>query len=148
MATRKPPVLASARSFVLVHPAFLGPVSSLLREEGWEIGLAASPSALLQAVASQSPSLVLLAGPGVDGEGFKLCRTIKASWSDLPVVLVVEHAHREQQLLALDVGADDILTTPISEVELLLCLRSQLRLKALVEQVRDLQRPVQRRRAG
>ena len=88
------------------------------------------------------PDLVLLdvLMPGLDG--FETCRRIRAlpDGSRLPVLFLTALGDLGTHKAALDSGADDFLTKPINRTELLIRVRSLLRIKALSdEQTRNLE---------
>jgi signal transduction histidine kinase len=88
------------------------------------------------------PDLVLLdvLMPGLDG--FETCRRIRAlpGGSRLPVLFLTALGDLGTHKAALDSGADDFLTKPINRTELLIRVRSLLRIKALSdEQTRNLE---------
>jgi signal transduction histidine kinase len=64
--------------------------------------------------------------------GLEVCRRIRAdpSRSHLPVVFITALGDRESRIRGKDVGADDFLTKPVDDVELLVRVRTLLRLKA------------------
>lgn len=67
--------------------------------------------------------------PGMTG--YELCRKLKArSGPFLPVLLVTALAEQEQKNVGLEAGADDFLTKPVNRQELLLRVRSFLRLRS------------------
>jgi class 3 adenylate cyclase len=80
--------------------------------------------------------------PGIDG--YETCLRIKADprWSVLPVVMVTASGTQER-LRALECGADDFVTKPFDQAELLARVRSLVRVKRLhdtiARQARDLE---------
>jgi signal transduction histidine kinase len=97
--------------------------------------------ALLQ-TGARRPDLVLLdvLMPGLDG--FETCRRIRAlpGGSRIPVLFLTALGDLGTHKAALDSGADDFLTKPINRTELLIRVRSLLRIKALSdEQARNLE---------
>jgi signal transduction histidine kinase len=87
------------------------------------------------------PDLVLLdvLMPGLDG--FETCRRIRAlpEGARLPILFLTALGDLGTHKAALDSGADDFLTKPINRTELLIRVRSLLRIKALSdEQARNL----------
>jgi signal transduction histidine kinase len=77
--------------------------------------------------------------PGLDG--FETCRRIRAlpGGSRIPVLFLTALGDLGTHKAALDSGADDFLTKPINRTELLIRVRSLLRIKALSdEQARNL----------
>src|SRR6201999_2163290 len=91
--------------------------------------------------AEQRPDLVLLdvLMPGLDG--FETCRRIRTlpGGAQLPVLFLTALGDLGTHKAALDSVADDFLTKPINRTELLIRVRSLLRIKALSdEQARNL----------
>lgn len=85
------------------------------------------------------PDIILLdvMMPGVDG--FEVCRRIKGSAEtrDIPVILVTALDRREHRLKGLEAGAEDFLTKPIDDVQLLARLRNLVRLKSATDELRS-----------
>ena len=87
------------------------------------------------------PDLILLdvLMPGLDG--FETCRRIRAlpGGMNVPILFLTALGDLGTHKAALDSGADDFLTKPINRTELLIRVRSLLRIKALSdEQARNL----------
>ncbi len=97
-----------------------------LAARGYEVVLADSGEAAMQAVASEHPEMVLLdlGLPGIDG-----IRTIEAlrGWTDVPIIVLTVRDDDASKIAALDAGADDYITKPFSMGELLARLRAALR---------------------
>ena len=85
----------------------------------------------LRAVVEYQHDLVLLDLnlPRVDG--FDVCRRLRAdpATSTLPVIIITGHTSTEDMVAALDAGADDFITKPFQQVELLARMRSAFRLR-------------------
>src|SRR3954463_7090638 len=96
------------------------------------------PTALAMA-ASERPDIVLLdvMMPGMDG--FDVCRRLKEDpeTRHVPVVLVTALDGRADRVAGLEAGADDFLTKPIDDVMLFSRVRSLVRLKAVIDELRD-----------
>jgi two-component system KDP operon response regulator KdpE len=76
--------------------------------------------------AGEDPALVILDLGLPDMEGIAVCREIRR-WSSAPIiVLSARHADTEKAAL-LDAGADDYITKPFSNVELMARVRAQFR---------------------
>jgi len=63
--------------------------------------------------------------PGMDG--FELCRKIRASDSDLPILMLTARGEEDDRITGLSEGADDYLTKPFSLKEFLLRVKGLLR---------------------
>ncbi len=114
----------------------------------YEVVEADSGSVALEIAQTEKIDLVLLdvVMPGQDG--FETCRLIKAQPRSvfLPVVLVTGLGEQEHRNKGLEAGADDFLHKPVDRRELLLRVRSFLRIReqetlirAQVEELRRLQ---------
>jgi DNA-binding response OmpR family regulator len=100
------------------------PLAAHLVEEGFAASRVQGVTAVLRALRANDAVLVLLDVGVVDGLQF--CRRIRAE-SSVPIVLLVAHAREADRVLALDLGADDVVTKPFSPVELAARIRAILR---------------------
>jgi signal transduction histidine kinase len=84
------------------------------------------------------PDLVLLDVLMPDMDGYETCRAIRAlpEHADVPVLFLTALGDLETHKAALDSGADDFLTKPINRTELLIRVRSLLRIKQLSDELR------------
>jgi two-component system KDP operon response regulator KdpE len=78
---------------------------------------------------SHKPDLLLVDLGLPDGDGLTVIRRVRA-WSPVPIVVLSARTMEEQQVAALDAGADDYVTKPFSAPELLARLRAALRRNA------------------
>ena len=92
----------------------------------------------LELVHRDSPDLVLLdvMMPGIDG--FEVCRRIKAdpAVAHIPVVMVTALGDVADRVQGLEAGADDFLTKPVDDIALFARVRSLLRLKIMMDELR------------
>lgn len=107
--------------------------------EYYEVLTAGDGSRALQVAQDERPDIILLdvMMPGMDG--FETCRRLKADpvTRHIPVVLVTALDGREDKLKGLDAGADDFVTKPIDDVILFARVRSLLRLKSVMDELRE-----------
>ena len=105
-------------------------LEAILTPRGYEVSSASSGEEALGKIAASEPDLVLLdiVMPGMDG--YEVCRTIRerTETAYLPVVMVTASGD-EQKVKALEAGADDFLTKPINQSELLARVASLARIK-------------------
>jgi class 3 adenylate cyclase/CheY-like chemotaxis protein len=112
-------------------------LADLLAAKGYRTCSATSGAAALEVLATERPDLVLLdvMMPGMSG--YDVCRAIRADPAQamLPVVLVTALDPAEERAKGLDEGADDFLSKPVSQAELLARVRSLLRIKSLYDEL-------------
>jgi DNA-binding NarL/FixJ family response regulator len=106
-------------------------LDAILGPRGYAVLQATSGPEALAAVAAQPPDLVLLdiVMPGMDG--YEVCRQLRDSPATalLPVVMITASGEQEK-LKATESGADDFITKPFNQAELLARIRSLLRIKS------------------
>ncbi len=97
-----------------------------LRAHGYEVTLASTGEAALDAVADGRADLVLLdlGLPGLDG--VEVIQGLRG-WSSIPIVVLSARTADAAKVAALDAGADDYVTKPFSMSELLARLRAAMR---------------------
>ncbi len=107
-------------------------LEAILTAEGHEVVLAASGDEALARIAEGAIDVVLLdvLMPGMDG--FEVCRRVRADpeHQTLPVVMITASGNREARIRGKALGADDFLTKPVDDLELLARTGNLLRTKA------------------
>ena len=83
--------------------------------------------------------------PGMSG--YEVCRKIRENPATamLPVVMVTALDPAQERVKGIEAGADDFLTKPIHQPELLARVRSLLRVKTLWDQLAELNRTLEQR---
>lgn len=103
-----------------------GLISYALRQAGYLVVEAADGQAGLEAFEREEPALVILDHNLPRLTGLEVCRKIRAE-SKVPVMMLTVRSAEEDQVQALDSGADDYLTKPFSPRTLLARVRALLR---------------------
>lgn len=108
------------------EPAIADTIRVALAQESFQARIAATGMAGLEALQSQTPSLVVLDVGLPDQSGFDVLRKIRAS-SSVPVILLTARAEEIDRVLGLELGADDYMVKPFSPRELGARVRAILR---------------------
>lgn len=111
-------------------------LADILAFKGYDVSTAESGEEALRIIRNATPDLVLLdvMMPGMTG--YEVCEAIRSDPDIklLPVVLVTA-LDPSERVKGLEAGADDFLTKPINQPELLARVRSLLRIKTLYDEV-------------
>ena len=121
-------------------------LEAILTPRGYDVLTASSGEQALEVIAAEDVDLVLLdiLMPGIDG--YEVCRRIRdqVDTAYLPVVMVTASGD-EQKVKALEAGADDFLSKPVNQSELLARVASLARIKDYQDTIKR-QSTIRRRR--
>jgi class 3 adenylate cyclase/CheY-like chemotaxis protein len=114
-------------------------LADVLAVKGYGVVTAASGREALVLLDSEKPDLVLLDVVMPEMSGYEVCRKIREhpATAMLPVVMVTALDPAEERVKGIEAGADDFLTKPINQPELLARVKSLLRIKHLQDQVQQ-----------
>lgn len=119
-------------------PANVKLLEAKLGAEYFDVVTANSGEQALGLIEKEQPDIVLLdvMMPGMDG--FEVCKRIKSNpaTAHLPVVMVTALDQVSDRVQGLEAGADDFLTKPVNDVALFARVRSLVRLKTMVDELR------------
>jgi two-component system, sensor histidine kinase and response regulator len=114
-------------------------LGSILSENGFGVSVASSGQGALDAIATQTPDVILLDIQMPDMDGFEVCRRLKLmpTTSAIPVIFLTARTETEDIVRGFELGAVDYITKPFISQELLARVRMHLHLvrqnKHLVE---------------
>lgn len=109
-----------------------------LRGEYFDVLTAVNGIDALEIIEHEQPDIILLdvMMPGMDG--FEVCRHVKANpaTEHIPIIMVTALDQPKDRVMGLEAGADDFLTKPIQDLPLFARVKSLVRLKVLMDELR------------
>lgn len=124
---------------ILLEPdaATAGSLQAALRAAGHEVACFSSPAEMLELARQSAADLLLLDSPAVAPETRELLATIRgAATTAAARVILLVGAEPWQRTAALEYGADDAISRPCDDTELLARIRNQLRMKKTEDALR------------
>jgi two-component system, OmpR family, response regulator len=107
-------------------PRLCRALARYLQLEGYSVRTASSGREMRESLAVEKPNLVLLDLMLPDEDGFSLARELR-SISNVAIVILTGKSDTTDKVVGLELGADDYVTKPFSDRELLARIRSVLR---------------------
>ena len=106
----------------------LDPLAYLLERNGLTVESVADGAAACQRLEETTPNLILLDVMIPNIDGFEVLRTVRAKYSstELPVVMLSAKGQEADRLKAEALGANDFITKPFSNDDLIQRVRRQL----------------------
>ncbi|MCC9315061.1 response regulator YycF [Lactiplantibacillus plantarum] len=106
------------------------PISDIMKfnltKEGYEVHVAADGEEALQKVDEVHPDLILLDLMLPKMDGLEVARQVRKSY-DMPIIMVTAKDSELDKVLGLELGADDYVTKPFSNRELVARVKANLR---------------------
>jgi class 3 adenylate cyclase/CheY-like chemotaxis protein len=108
-------------------------VADLLGVKGYKVATATSGREALASIDADPPDLVLLDVVMPEMSGYEVCAKMRENPATqvLPVIMVTALDPSVERVKGIEAGADDFLTKPINQAELLARVKSLLRIKEL-----------------
>src|SRR5687768_3769169 len=115
-------------------------VAGLLRNLGYEVEIALEAESALDIVRAKGPDLVItdILMPRMDG--YEFTRRLRASPATqlLPVILVTSGDPQTERVKGIEAGADDFIAKPVNWAELFGRVKRLLHVKALQDEIKNL----------
>jgi len=122
--------MRTAPAHILVvddEPAITELLATALRYMGYQVTVAGSGFAALDAAATAAPDLVVLDVMLPDIDGFEVCRRLRAARDFVPVIFLSARDSEDDRVTGFVRGGDDYVTKPFSLEELTLRISALLR---------------------
>jgi DNA-binding response OmpR family regulator len=100
----------------------------LMTQEGHDVRTVADGEQALAAIAERRPDIVLLDLMMPKGNGYEVCRTLRAdpAYDDVRIVMLTAKGGEADQRVGMDLGADAYISKPFAIGEVLACVREVL----------------------
>ncbi len=114
-------------------------LQEVLLAAGYQPSVAHDGREALDAIALETPDLILLDLMMPDVDGFEVCQTVKASpeWGFIPIIILTGLDDVEDYTRAIECGADDFMTKPFNHTVLLARVHSYLQSKYAMDALRQ-----------
>jgi DNA-binding response OmpR family regulator len=121
-------VLVNGRSVLVVEDeeAIASLVRAYLERDGYRVTWAGTGAEALAELEREQPQLIVLDIGLPDGDGFDLCRRLRAG-SAVPIIMLTARDEEADRVAGLELGADDYITKPFSPRELVARIKAVLR---------------------
>ncbi len=119
------------------EPVNLKLFDAFLLPQGYDVLHASGGEQALAIIRSQKVDLVLLDVMMPEMNGYDVCRRIKEDHerSNIPVVMITSLQTRQERTKSIEAGAEDFISKPVDQIEVLARIRMLLRLRELDERL-------------
>lgn len=97
-----------------------------LKKEGYEVLCAMDGEEALKTAFDEKPDLILLDIMMPKMDGYEVCRKIREK-SDVPIIMLTARADEVDKVIGLEMGADDYVTKPFGNRELVARVKANIR---------------------
>jgi two-component system, OmpR family, KDP operon response regulator KdpE len=127
-------MVVSTRALVIEDdPIYARLLRLTLEGSGYNVTIASSGQAGLDALEELAPEVIILDVGLPDMDGYQVCRQVRSE-SDVPIIMLTSRSEERHKVQGLMEGADDYVTKPFGAAELLARLASVLRRSRLREE--------------
>jgi DNA-binding response OmpR family regulator len=106
------------------EPAITEALAYNLRRHGYVPLIASDADAALRILRERSPAVVILDVMLPSGSGFEVCRLIRQSGNQVPILMLTARVSEPDRVRGLEVGADDYVIKPFGMRELIARVRA------------------------
>lgn len=109
-----------------------------LNNEYYNVVTACDEAQAFAIITATQPDIILMGVDGSMAKGVETCRKLKENlvFSHIPIIMITTFDDAENRIQGLKAGADDFLVMPINDSSLFARIRSLVRLKILMDELR------------
>ncbi len=126
MQPRSPAVPDAVVLVIDDEPVIGQALDAALRARGYDVHIAATGSIGIQLAAAVEPDVIVVDLGLPDLDGVEVCRRLR-QWTSVPIVVLTIDGADDRKVEALDAGADDCVSKPLSMPEFLARVRVAIR---------------------
>ncbi len=108
-----------------------------LEKEGYEVIKAYDGREGLDAALNKTPDLILLDVMLPYMDGFEVCEKIRKADKLIPIIMLTAREEETDKVLGLELGADDYITKPFKNKELLARIKTNMRRAGAIENIEN-----------
>lgn len=108
------------------EPALRDLLKFILGAEGFRVLTAATGKSGMMLVEGEKPDLILLDLMLPDISGLDICRKLREQRNHTPIVMLTARASEAEKVIGLSLGANDYITKPFSNLEVIARVKAQL----------------------
>ncbi len=98
----------------------------------YDVAVATDGKSAIDIVSEDDIDLILLDIMMPDMDGYDVCKTLKATNKNIPIIFITAKTDEDSIERAYDVGGNDYITKPFKPRELIVRIKTQLKLKELI----------------
>ncbi|MDN5293611.1 MAG: hypothetical protein PWQ31_916 [Eubacteriales bacterium] len=104
-------------------------IREILEKSGYRVMEAGDFASAMEIIYQVTPDLILLDVVLPDLDGYEICRVLRndTRTSHIPIIMLTSRKDTEDKVAGLEAGADDYITKPFEEAELLARIKTHLR---------------------
>ncbi|MFQ6040014.1 MAG: PP2C family protein-serine/threonine phosphatase [Candidatus Poribacteria bacterium] len=112
-------------------------LSVILKAQGYDVLQGYSGEEALEKAETEAPDLILLDVMMPRMDGYKVCKILRGTEQTraIPIVMITALRGLDEKIKALDIGADDFISKPFNNFEVLARIRTLLRVKYLHDEL-------------
>ena len=112
-------------------------LEAVLGPSGYEFVEAHNGKAALDKVRDRPPDIILLDVMMPEMDGFEVCRTLKEdeAFQSIPIIMITALTSKRDRIKGIEAGADDFISKPFDEGEVLARIKMLLKMKFLNERL-------------
>ena len=121
------------------NPHNLKVLGNTLTEQGYRMRFAKSGLQALEIIKKKKPDLILLDIMMPEMDGFEVCRVIKqdTNMAGIPIIFLSAKTEKDDVIDGLELGAVDYISKPFHQKELLMRVKTHIRLKTIEEELKN-----------